>query len=283
MRQVWRDEPCDCPVPSQGQGPVSGLWQSRPQWEVSQRTELSLGLWPTAAVVCLMLGATPPLKSCGTSQKTGEVCGDDEGGNGSSGNSPRAPVQEYFNIDLTAKLAEETRSARSHNINVEEIMAMFSALKMKSPNATIYASCHRRSGRSRTVRWITWTRWRQSDRRLWSGLRSIMVEKRGPWSDRRQPSAINDELAMVYALLDTQRDPGVHTSRHTKRSWCTHFSTHKAIPHLWAKTPVRSSELRSSVPLFACIDALIWMDQNDRSKFYEVIFIGCGLPSFELS
>ena len=43
----------------------------------------------------------------------------------------------YFNIDLTAKLAEETRSARSHNIDPEEIMAMFTALKMKSPNATI--------------------------------------------------------------------------------------------------------------------------------------------------
>ena len=64
----------------------------------------------------------------------------------------------YFNIDLTAKLAEETRSARSHIIDAEEIMGMFSALKMKSPNATIYASCHRRSGRSRTVRWITWMR-----------------------------------------------------------------------------------------------------------------------------
>ena len=43
--------------------------------------------------------------------------------------------RQYFN--LTAKLAVETRSARSHNIDSEEIMGMFSALKMKSPNATI--------------------------------------------------------------------------------------------------------------------------------------------------
>ena len=45
--------------------------------------------------------------------------------------------KRYFNLDLTAKLAEETQSARSHNIDAEEIMGMFSAPKMKSPNATI--------------------------------------------------------------------------------------------------------------------------------------------------
>ena len=49
MRQVWRDEPCDCPVPSKGQGPVPCLWQTRPQGEAPHRTELSLGLWPTSS------------------------------------------------------------------------------------------------------------------------------------------------------------------------------------------------------------------------------------------
>ena len=45
--------------------------------------------------------------------------------------------KKYFEINLTAKLAEETKSARSHNIDAEEIMGMFSAPKKKSPNATI--------------------------------------------------------------------------------------------------------------------------------------------------
>ncbi len=42
------------------------------------------------------------------------------------------------------KLKQETTSARSHNMDAEELMGMFSALKKKAPNATIcYLSCKR--------------------------------------------------------------------------------------------------------------------------------------------
>ena len=37
-------------MPSQGQGPVLCLWQTRPQGEAPHRTELSLGLWPTGSL-----------------------------------------------------------------------------------------------------------------------------------------------------------------------------------------------------------------------------------------
>ena len=60
--------------------------------------------------------------------------------------------KKYFEINLTAKLAEETKSARSHNIDAEEIMGMFSALKKKSPNATIcFLSAKMRAVKNRTV------------------------------------------------------------------------------------------------------------------------------------
>ena len=79
--------------------------------------------------------------------------------------------KRYFNIDLTAKLAEETRSARSNNIDAEEIMGMFSALKMKSPNATIcFMSSKIRSIKNGTVDYLD----------EMATERSSMVERRGP-------------------------------------------------------------------------------------------------------
>ncbi len=52
--------------------------------------------------------------------------------------------QQYFTDTwtVTEKLKQETTSARSHNMDAEELMGMFSALKKKAPNATIcYLSC----------------------------------------------------------------------------------------------------------------------------------------------
>ena len=45
---------------------------------------------------------------------------------------------KYFDIDLTAKMAEKNKPARSHNIDAEKIMEIFSALKKKSRNATMF-------------------------------------------------------------------------------------------------------------------------------------------------
>ena len=74
---------------------------------------------------------------------------------------------------LTVKLAEETPSSRSQNIDAEEIMGMFSALKMKSPNATIcFTSCKIRYIKNSTV--YNEETQRQSDRSLWSDLPSNM-------------------------------------------------------------------------------------------------------------
>ena len=59
--------------------------------------------------------------------------------------------KNYFGIDLSERLAEETGSARSHNMDAEEIMGMFSALQKKSPHATIYyLSCKMRAQKNRT-------------------------------------------------------------------------------------------------------------------------------------
>lgn len=60
--------------------------------------------------------------------------------------------KKYFEIDLTEKLKEETKSARTHNIDAEEIMGMFSASKKRSPNATLcFLSCKMRAQKNKTV------------------------------------------------------------------------------------------------------------------------------------
>ncbi|ROI73357.1 hypothetical protein DPX16_23885 [Anabarilius grahami] len=60
--------------------------------------------------------------------------------------------QQYFDTwTVTEKLKQETTSARSHNMDAEELMGMFSALKKKAPNATIcYLSCKMRARKNNT-------------------------------------------------------------------------------------------------------------------------------------
>ena len=62
---------------------------------------------------------------------------------------------KYFEIGITEKLKAETKSARSHNIDAEEVMGMFSAVKNKSPNATLcFISCKMRALKNQTVDYI---------------------------------------------------------------------------------------------------------------------------------
>ena len=60
--------------------------------------------------------------------------------------------QKYFALEVTETLREEVALARSHNIDSEEIMGMFSAAQAKSPNATLcYPSCKMRATKNKTV------------------------------------------------------------------------------------------------------------------------------------
>ena len=72
---------------------------------------------------------------------------------------------------------------------------------------------------------------------------------------RWQPSAINDELAMVYALLDTQRDPGVRTSPHTKRY-------HICEPRHQSGAPTCVAQCLSSP---ASMHSFEWIKMTDQS------------------
>ena len=59
---------------------------------------------------------------------------------------------KYFALNVTDTLRREAESARSHNIDSEEIMGMFSSAKKKSANATLcYLSCRMRSSKNNTV------------------------------------------------------------------------------------------------------------------------------------
>lgn len=68
-----------------------------------------------------------------------------------------APIKKYFDSksDSNDKLRQETKSARSHNIDAEEVMGMFSAAQKRAPNATIdFLSCKMRSQKNRTVDYL---------------------------------------------------------------------------------------------------------------------------------
>ena len=61
----------------------------------------------------------------------------------------------YFYLDVTEKCTRETRSARSHNMDADEVMGLFSALKNKSPHATIcFLSSKMRVHKNRKVDYL---------------------------------------------------------------------------------------------------------------------------------
>ena len=60
----------------------------------------------------------------------------------------------YFTDDwhISDQLRNETKSARCHNMDAEEILGMFSAAKHKATNATVcYLSCQMREQKNGTV------------------------------------------------------------------------------------------------------------------------------------
>ena len=60
--------------------------------------------------------------------------------------------EHYLQMDITQELIEETDSARLHNIDCEQIMGMFSAVKDKAPAATLcYISSKIRAKQNRVV------------------------------------------------------------------------------------------------------------------------------------
>ena len=82
---------------------------------------------------------------------------------------------KYLAIDTTVLLAEETRSARSHNIDAGEEMAMFSALKKMAPNATIcFLALKMMAGKNRTVDYLDMTTFQNSGTVACGGLTSVI-------------------------------------------------------------------------------------------------------------
>ncbi|KAG1655884.1 Protein bric-a-brac 2 [Nymphon striatum] len=63
--------------------------------------------------------------------------------------------QRYFEIEVTDQLKQQVASARSHNIDAEEVMGMFSAAQKKAPNATMaYHSAKLRAQKNKVTTYL---------------------------------------------------------------------------------------------------------------------------------
>ena len=61
----------------------------------------------------------------------------------------------YFSMEVTDTLMEQTATARTHNIDSEELMGMFSAIQQQTPAATLcYISSKIRAKKNRTVDYL---------------------------------------------------------------------------------------------------------------------------------
>ncbi|ELU09531.1 hypothetical protein CAPTEDRAFT_193386 [Capitella teleta] len=63
--------------------------------------------------------------------------------------------KRYFNMELTEELLDQTRSARSHNMDAEEIMGMITAAQDRAPNASMcFVSSKICAQKNQTMRYL---------------------------------------------------------------------------------------------------------------------------------
>lgn len=63
--------------------------------------------------------------------------------------------KRYFELDITDQLRDETKSARSHNIDSESIMGMFSAGQERAKNASVdFLTARMRARKNNVVTWL---------------------------------------------------------------------------------------------------------------------------------
>lgn len=106
--------------------------------------------------------------------------------------------KRYFEMDLTAQLKKETQSARSHNIDAEEIMGMFSAAKHRAPNATLcFLSSRMRAKKNRVLQYLN-SMYRQKRERVVSWAVGRARQKRQ--ANRKRHLELRKELSKRAAL-----------------------------------------------------------------------------------
>ena len=104
----------------------------------------------------------------------------------------------YFKLEITDALIEETESARTHNIDAEEIMGMFSAAKEHAPNATLcYLSSRIRAQKNCVVDYIDTL---DTERRDQVVNASISLARKQRQAKRKRMLDIREELSRRIAL-----------------------------------------------------------------------------------
>ncbi|CAM4569827.1 unnamed protein product [Leuciscus chuanchicus] len=112
--------------------------------------------------------------------------------------------KKYFEIDLTKKLKEETKSARTHNIDAEEIMGMFSASKKRSPNATLcFLSCKMRAQKNKTVGFLDDMDTEKRDAILKKAVKPGQVQRQ---RRRVKQNDLREELSKRQAMKEQAKE-----------------------------------------------------------------------------
>lgn len=93
--------------------------------------------------------------------------------------------KRYFGLDINEKLRKETETARSHNIDAEQVMGMFSAAKNRSLNATMcYLSSRMRATKNQVVPYIHTMERKEQERVV--GWAVVMARKRRESNRKKQ-------------------------------------------------------------------------------------------------
>lgn len=113
--------------------------------------------------------------------------------------------QRYFadTWTVTEKLKQETTSARSHNMDAEELMGKFSALKKKAPNATIcYLSCKMRARKNNTMDYLDSLDKEKQELVIRKAVRLGVIQRR---KRRKKQGELQEELHKRQATKERKR------------------------------------------------------------------------------
>ena len=110
----------------------------------------------------------------------------------------------YFGLDINERLREETASTRSHNINSEEMMGMFSEAQRRAPNATLdFLSCRMRSCKNRTVDYLDSL---ETEKREIVVKKAIQLGRMQREGKRKTQCEIRKELIRRQLVKEQSRD-----------------------------------------------------------------------------
>jgi hypothetical protein len=171
--------------------------------------------------------------------------------------------KRYFDMDLTEQLRKETETARSHNIDAEEIMGMFSAAQQRAPNANLcYLSSRMRAKKNRAVEYVDAL---DTERRRNVVCWSVGMARKKRTTNRRKHAEMQQELSRRAALKRQKKQESVRKTIEKKLKTINLEDIEKEFPELASNSLADLKDIMSGAVVGRNI-CHVWYDTDSLEK-----------------